>query len=335
MAFDRDILAAELARLAADGVFIGTSSWKYPGWRGMLYTDDRYIWRGRFAQSRFERQCLAEYSEVFRTVSVDAAYYQFPTDRALDDMAAQVRDDFLFVFKVTDAITLRRYPQLPRFGVRAGQVNRDFLNADLFQSAFLGPCAPHRQKTGLLIFEFARFQADDFARGREFVEALDQFLARLPRDWPYGVELRNRNFLQPEYFATLARHGVAHVFNSWEAMPPVHEQLDIVGARTAPGLCAARFLLRPGRRYEDAVKMFQPYQHVRDVFPEGRDAMARIVREGRTATGRTLVFVNNRFEGCALETIAEVVATVTASPEAASDPHAAAQAVRQSGIRSS
>jgi len=35
--------------------------------------------------------------------------------------------------------------------------------------------------------------------------------------------LRNRHRLQTEYFAMLRRHGVAHVSNSWDAMPPVGE----------------------------------------------------------------------------------------------------------------
>jgi uncharacterized protein YecE (DUF72 family) len=312
MPFVRDIVATELASLAAKGVFLGTSSWKYPGWRGVLYTDDRYIWRGRFAESRFERMCLSEYAEVFKTVSVDAAYYQFPSARSLDALTSQVPADFLFAFKVTDSITLKHFPNLPRFGQRAGQTNADFLNADLFRDAFLEPCTPHRDKIGLLMFEFSRFQSADFARGREFLEALDGFLTQLPRDWPYGVEIRNRSFLQPEYFALLARHGVAHVFNSWEAMPPVHEQLTIPGSQTTPQLRAARFLLRPGRPYETAVKMFKPYDRVKDVFPEGRKALVKIIREGRQAAGRTLVFVNNRFEGCALETIAEALALVKA-----------------------
>ena len=75
MTFDRDKMKSDLAALAAAGVFLGTSSWKYPGWLGQLYTRDRYVWRGRYAASRFERNCLAEYAEVFKTVCVDAAYY--------------------------------------------------------------------------------------------------------------------------------------------------------------------------------------------------------------------------------------------------------------------
>jgi len=76
--FDRDRMKAALAALAKDGVFVGTSSWKYPGWQGQLYDTDRYVWRGKYSAARFERLCLAEYAEVFKTVCVDAAYYKFP-----------------------------------------------------------------------------------------------------------------------------------------------------------------------------------------------------------------------------------------------------------------
>ncbi len=309
MAFDREQMAEAAARLASQGVFLGTSSWKYPGWRGQLYTDDPYVWCGRFSESRFEKLCLAEYARVFKSVCVDAAYYKFPDHRYLEGMVSQVPPDFLFAFKVTDEITIKKFTHLPRFGPRAGQPNGNFLNADLFTSAFLGPCKPFQSNIGLLIFEFSRFYPGDFERGRDFVEALDGFLARLPQGWRYGVEIRNRHFLAPEYFNTLARHGVAHVFNSWADMPAVGEQLAMPGSRTQPEFFGARFLLKPGRRYEDAVKLFSPYDRVQEVSAEGRAAGAQLIRQAKAAGGQTKVFlyVNNRFEGNAPETIAAMV----------------------------
>ncbi len=303
--FDRAQLAADLARFAAQGIYFGTSSWKYPGWRGQLYDEARYVYRGKFSETRFDRLCLAEYAEVFKSVCVDAAYYQFPSDRYLAGLMEQVPADFLFSFKVTDDITIKRFPNLPRFGRRAGETNTNFLNADLFASAFLGPCERFRSQVGLLMFEFSRFYPSDFARGRDFVEALDQFLGRLPKGWRYGVEIRNRNFLQPDYFEMLRRHSVTHVFNSWDAMPPVGEQLALSGSVTNPDCVAARFLLKPGRKYEEAVKTFSPYDRLQEVNEDGRAAAERILRESLIENARRKVFlyVNNRFEGNALATI--------------------------------
>jgi hypothetical protein len=58
MAFDREQLKQSAASPAASGVFIGTSSWKYPGWRGMLYDESRYVWRDKVAEPSFEKYCL-------------------------------------------------------------------------------------------------------------------------------------------------------------------------------------------------------------------------------------------------------------------------------------
>lgn len=308
-AFDRDLAAAVLARLAARGVHIGTSSWKYPGWCGQLYSGDRYAYRGKFSNARFEKNCLAEYAGVFRTVGVDAAYYAFPTPKYLDGLVGAVPPGFRFSFKVTDDITLKHYPNLPRFGMKAGHVNPDFLNADRFAEAFLGPCTPYRDHVGLLMFEFSHFHPADYARGRDFIADLDRFLGKLPKGWDYGVEIRNRSFLHPEYFDALARHGVAHVYNSWEAMPPVDEQWLAPGSRTNPECFGARFLLRPGRRYAEAVERFQPYEKVQDPYPAGRQAIIDMVLAAlsRERPSKAFIYVNNRFEGSALGTIAAVL----------------------------
>lgn len=312
--FDRDKMAAAATGLAAQGVFIGTSSWKYSGWRGQLYEDDRYVWKGRFSEARFEKQCLAEYAQVFKTVCVDAAYYKFPDERFMDGLFPQVSAEFRFTFKVTDQITIKRFQNLPRFGPLAGTDNLDFLNADRFISEFLGPLAPHRERVGLLMFEFSRFRPGDFSRGRDFVAVLDAFLAKLPKSWRYGVEVRNRSFLQPPYFEMLRQHNVAHIFNSWQEMPPLEEQMELAGSFTSPEFFGARLLLRPGRKYEEAVKLFSPYSEIKDVYPEGRAAGARLIRAALQSGGKThgYIYVNNRFEGNALHTLAGIVESAEA-----------------------
>ncbi len=302
--FNRAAIQTHLASLAELGIYLGTSSWKYPGWCGSLYDDSRYLYRGRFSESRFNRCCLEEYAEVFKTVSVDAAYYTFPTKKYLEGLIEQVPETFQFVLKVTDEITVKHFPKLPRFGNRAGKPNVNFLNPELFVEQFLEPCRPFRNAIGLLIFEFSRFHPRDFRQGREFLAALDRFLQQLPLDWPLGIELRNRSFLRPEYFQMLRERKVAHVFNNWEAMPSVEEQLELEGAPVHGSLTAARFLLKPGRKYHEAVSMFSPYQVVKEPNESARNAGARMIRGGLGRRGKkTFILVNNRLEGNALVTI--------------------------------
>ena len=309
MPFDRNQIKEKAAALAAEGVYIGTSSWKYEGWLNQLYTPARYEYRGKVATARFERDCLQEYGEVFKTVCVDAAYYDFPRPERLQKLSDQVPADFRFGFKVTDAITIKKFPDMARFGVKAGQSNPNFLDAELFSNAFLEPCKQIRSKIGVLMLEFSRFWPSDYEHGRDFVNDLDGFLGKLPKGWPYAVEMRNKHWLTGEYFGCLVRHGVTHVFNSWDAMPPVSEQMSLPGSRTNPKLIAARFLLKPGRKYEEAVKTFQPYDKVKEQYLEGREAARTLISEaGKAGSARELfIYVNNRLEGNALETIDAII----------------------------
>jgi uncharacterized protein YecE (DUF72 family) len=309
-----DELRPEVELAAEAGVYVGTSSWKYPGWLGMIYEADRYGVRGRFAETKFERESLREYASVFRTVCVDAAYYRFPTREGLESLAEQVPEGFRFTFKVTSEITVKRFPRLPRYGERGGKENRGFLDAGLFAEAFLGPCEAIRDRVGMLMFEFSAFHAGDFARGRDFVRELDGFLGRLPRGWRYGVEIRNRSFLHPEYFAVLRAHGVTHVCNQWTEMPTVEEQMGMEGWETSDEAVAARFLLTPGRGYEAAVAAFSPYRETRVVDEGARRAGAEMIRRTvplrRTRTA--WIYVNNRMEGNALLTIRAMLAAARA-----------------------
>lgn len=309
MAFEREQMKKKAVALAAKGVFIGTSSWKYEGWRGLLYDENRYLTRGKISEVRFKRDCLAEYAEVFKTVCVDAAYYRFPPVEYLQGLADQVPPDFRFGFKVTDDITIKKFPNHARHGAKSGQPNGDFLNADLFATGFLKPCEKIRAKVGVLIFEFSKFYPSDYEHGRNFVADLDGFLGKLPKGWPYAIELRNKHWLAADYFACLARNGVTHVFNSWGDMAPVSEQLTLPGSRTNPHLCAARFLLKPGRKYEESVKLFEPYDKVKEPNPDAREAGKTLIAEGMAAgpERQTFIYVNNRLEGNALETIEAMV----------------------------
>jgi hypothetical protein len=85
-------------------------------------------------------------------------------------------------------------------------------------------------------------------------------------------------------------------------MPPVSEQMAMAGSLTNPNLCAARFFLKPGRKYEEAVKTFEPYDRVKEPNSEARAAGKALIAEGKAAkSGReTFIYVNNRLEGNAL-----------------------------------
>ncbi|MGO8927058.1 MAG: hypothetical protein ACLQU3_09245 [Limisphaerales bacterium] len=69
------------------------------------------------------------------------------------------------------------------------------------------------------------------------------------------------------------------------------------------------FLLKPGRKYEQAVKAFEPYDSIKEENPEARVAGRALIAEGQAAgpKRRTFIYVNNRLEGNAISTIAAML----------------------------
>ncbi len=309
MLFERSRIS-EITRRLFDRyqVALGTSSWRYEGWCGLLYDEDRYLWGTHFSKKRFSDHCLEEYGETFSSVCVDATYYALPRKKFIGGLVAQVPEHFIFSFKVPDDITIRTFPVLAGFGDRAGTLNEYFLSADLLEIGFLRRLDPIRKQVGVLVFEFSHFHPGEFEHGRDFVEELDRFLSRIPRGWNYAVEIRNRNWLHPEYFAVLKKHGVAHVYNQWTRMPPVFEQITLHPLEDNP-FVVARYLLSPGRSHERARDQFEPFHQLKEIDPEARDSMERILRHAIHGAGaqRTFVYIGNELEGNALHTISDVL----------------------------
>jgi uncharacterized protein YecE (DUF72 family) len=285
-----------LQRWASKGIHFGGSSWKYPGWKGIIYSKDYK------SKKAFNEHCLTEYSEVFSTVCADFALYDFPDHKRMELIHDSTTDTFKVSLKVTDRITIKRYPSLPRFGRLAGTENPDFLNVELFEDAFLKPLDALKQKRGAIIFEFSTFHPNSGVTYEKYVDLVDLFLSRLPKGFEYSVELRNSEFLTVDYLKMLASHGVAHVLNNWTRMPPIINQIKIAGVLTSR-FSVARALLKPGRSYQEAVDAFQPYDAVKEENPELRmglvESVHRCIAEGKTL----YAYVNNRAEGNSPKTI--------------------------------
>jgi uncharacterized protein YecE (DUF72 family) len=305
-AFDRAGLAARLHALADEHIYIGGSSWKYEGWFGQVYSRERYLARGRFSRKRFEAECLREYCETFRTVCGDFAFYQFPNDEFWQKLFAQVPAGFQFALKIPELITCKTFPTHLRYGPEAGKENESFLDAGMLREMFLRPLLEYRNKTALLIFEFGTFARRSFEDAAAFLERLDPFLAALPQEFRYAVEIRNPEFLEREYFACLRRHRVAHVYNGWSRMPELRYQISIPDSLTAD-FAVCRALLRYGRTYEEAVARFAPYREIQDPNPQARESMRVLIGRAREDRRLLFLFVNNRLEGNAPLTILSLV----------------------------
>jgi uncharacterized protein YecE (DUF72 family) len=299
-------LAPKLRALADRGIYFGTSSWKYDGWLGSIYSQDRYLTRGRLSKAKFEEQCLTEYAETFPTVCGDFAFYQFPSEQYWSKLFEATPQEFVFGFKVPEEITVSTWPKHARYGRRAGLPNETFLDPETFQRYFAARLEPYGKRVGPLIFEFGSFSKSTFATCGDFIARLDPFLAALPRGFQYAVEIRNMEYLRPDYLEVLAGHNVAHAFNAWTRMPALDEQAQLAEAFTAD-FTVVRALLRRGTGYEKAVDAFEPYDRVQEPNEGARTGMRLIADQALKTKKSAYIFVNNRLEGNAPSTIEAVV----------------------------
>ena len=119
-----------------DRIRLGTSSWSFPGWTGLVYAAHN----GQPATERvLARRGLSAYARhpLFRTVSLDRTFYAPLTAAEFAHYAAQVPDDFRFVVKAPAAIT---DPVVRKAGSgEAARDNPSFLDAAAAASAFVQP----------------------------------------------------------------------------------------------------------------------------------------------------------------------------------------------------
>jgi uncharacterized protein YecE (DUF72 family) len=299
-------LAPKLQALAERGVYFGTSSWKYEGWLSTIYSPERYTTRGKVSKKKFEETCLAEYARTFPTVCGDFAFYQFPTAAYWAKLFGETPASFLIGLKVPEDLTVATWPTHSRYANRAGLENNGFLDAGLFRELFAKPLEPYADRLGPLIFEFGTFNKKTFPLPADFYASLDAFLGALPPGFLYGVEIRNPEYLSPEYFGLLSARNVAHVFNAWTRMPTLDMQIQLPDAYAAD-FTVVRALLAKGRPYEQAVQAFAPYRLIKEPNEGARDAMTQIAQHDLQKRRRAFLFVNNRLEGHAPTTIESVI----------------------------
>ncbi len=301
------VLAAALPQALA----FGTSSWTFPGWAGLVYPSG-------LSTTALGREGLRHYSRhpLLRTVGVDRSYY---APIPLDDLrtyASQLPDGFQCCVKAPAAVTSRLTPTFG--GGRGGAtVNPDFLSVGRLVDDLLTPLAvglgPH---CGPVVLEFPAGARDPARPPAAFLDALDRFLDALPQDFAYAVELRDRALLTAAYRQVLARHGVAHTYNYWSAMPMPLAQAGVIPPEEPP-FSVVRLLLKPGTWYEDQRDRFRPFNRLVEPDATMREQVVALTARALAKGRKVYVLVNNKAEGSSpltIEALAERLATALAAP---------------------
>lgn len=291
---------------------LGTMSWAFPGWRGLVFAAGS-------SPERLAAEGLAAYAAhpLLRAVEIDRSFYEPLSNEQLRAMAAEVPDDFQFMVKAHQECTLARFPAHARYGKKSGSVNPRFLDAAYASEVVVGPTREGLAgKLRALLFQFS---PEDHGPPGSFAERLAAFLAALPRGVTYAVELRNSALFTPAYGAALAATGAVHCHNAWSDMPSVLAQAKAIPPRARHPLIV-RWLMRPGDSYARAGERLAPFDRIVEEDAPRRDAIARLVVRALQHEVPVLVFVNNDAEGCAPESIARLAVAVAEGLSRAEQP---------------
>jgi uncharacterized protein YecE (DUF72 family) len=159
----------------AASVFVGTSGYNYPEWRGSFYPE-------KFPTDRM----LAYYAERFRTVEINYTFYRMPTEKLLTGWAAGTPDHFTFTLKAPRRITHDSKLQ------RCEDVVQSFCQT----ARTLGP------KLATLLFQLP----PTFKKAPDVLRA---FVALLPDDMKAAFEFRHASWLDDEVYDILRGRNVA------------------------------------------------------------------------------------------------------------------------------
>ncbi len=288
--------AAELAKALPPTLYMGTSSWGFPGWYGIVYSRKQ-------SQEALSREGLREYAlhPLLRTVGIDRSFYAPIPETDLARYAEQLPPGFPCCAKVPALITSPVHLGYGH-GVE-GEPNPDFLSATRFMELIGRPFLEHfRDHLGPFIFEFPPTAPESRPSPEAFAERLKRFFSALPRSLPCSVELRDRALLTPAYREVLAAHGVAHAYTYWRAMPMPAVQAEAVPIQTA-AFVLLRLMLRPGTQYEARQKEFAPFDRIVDPNEQMRREVVELIRKALAAGRPVYVLVNNKAEGSSPRTI--------------------------------
>lgn len=292
-----DELHALAARLPPR-VYLGTSSWSFPGWEGLVYAR-------AYGRTVLARQGLWAYARqpLLRAVGLDRSFYGPVDPAALADYAAAVPEGFRFLAKAHEVLTLARFPAHRRYGEHRGRDNPQWLDAGYATEHVVQPFVDGLgAKAGVLLFQFSPQEEQQLGGRHGFPERLHRFLAALPVGPCYAVELRNHELLTPAYAAALRDARALHCVSVHPRMPDVRTQARQVGALDGAGL-VVRWMLTPRLDYETARRHYDPFDTLVDPDPIAREGIAALVRAMSERGRPSLVIVNNKAEGCAPRSI--------------------------------
>jgi uncharacterized protein YecE (DUF72 family) len=297
----------ELAAHLPPSLHLGTSSWYFPGWHGL-------VWDRASDEATLSRHGLRAYSHhpLLTTVCVDRGFYAPLTVDQYSAYAKQVPERFRFVVKAPGSVT----QSWVRGADGKPKANPTFLEPAIAMSQFVEPCLEGLgSKAGALLFQFTPLGRAQVREPKGFAERLHAFLAALPSGPLYAVEMRDAAVLTRPFFSAVRDGGAHYCVAVHPRLPPVAVQAAAM-AGAGPGPLVVRWNLNPREEYEAARARYSPFDRLVDEDVATRESIARLVAPALAADQPVYVIANNKAEGSAPLTLSRLAAAIAAAPRA-------------------
>ena len=282
-------------------LYLGTSSWSFPGWTNLVY-------RGEAQEQELAAEGLAHYARhpLFRTVGLDRTFYAPVPEETYAGYAKQLPPDFRMLVKAPEMFLVRRYPDLPRYGQRAGKLNPFFLDVEQALAQFVEPAQRGLGlNLGPVLFQFPPQNPAELGGARSFARQLRAFLEALPGGLDYAVELRNKELLDRPYIEALNALGVSHCLNVHPTMEAPWNQARRFG-KPVKRMTVIRWMMGRIADYAKARARYAPFDRILDPAPETLRGLVTTCRAALRAGHKVFVIVNNKAEGSAPLTVARL-----------------------------
>jgi len=310
-------------RLPAD-VFLGTSSWSFPGWEGSVYG-------AAYTEAQLARSGLSAYAAhpVLRAVGIDRGFYQPLAAESYARYSQQAPAHFRFVVKAPALFTAPATRGGGSAGAAPAAANQQFLDPIAAREVFVAPALEGLgAKCGPLVFQFSPLPRELFrtaAAAHALIDRLGAFFDALPRavaqrSPTYAVELRDPELLTPRFVRMLRSSGVRLCIGVHARMPEASRQataLRLLDAEATEGTdwklagpLVVRWSLQAGFRYDDAKNRYAPFDRIIDPDIITRGTLAHLIHVALRSAQPAYVMINNKAEGSAPASCIELARAV-------------------------
>ena len=80
-----------------------------------------------------------------------------------------------------------------------------------------------KNKVGMIMFQFEYLNKQKMPNQNLFQLQLEEFITRLDRKYNYGIEIRNPNYLNKNWFSFLKNHDISPIFLQGYYMPHIYD----------------------------------------------------------------------------------------------------------------